>query len=454
MIIRSVLLLAIIFSFFSFRAMQAQVQAQGDRILSYSVSNSETQSFDDAFSFAVDNCMELSHLQFVWGQAEEQENVWNNEIIALMDVVNIYYPIFDMKLELNIGTLNTGINDIPDDLLDISYDDPQMANRFKAFLDTLFFHIPQAELGVLSIGNEVDFNLGTDEQKYLEYKAFLNEVVPYAKQKYLELHEEELKVATTITFEGLTSELTADLCADLNEGLDVINVTYYPLLDGFQMDDPQVVFDDFQAIVDAYNTDDRPIYFVECGYASSAVCGSSEELQASFYENMFSAWDEQMDRIKSVSIFKLADWSQEEVEAFGEYYNLDDPAFLEYLRTLGIRTYPGLGEDKLALETIRCELSARSWCDGADCSTAIMEGNEPSPEKIYPNPTSGSFRLKTISPILEYQIINAMGMIVRSEQLSAVQNNLQLDLGKEAPGHYLLRVQTSERTITRRLILE
>lgn len=442
------------FYFYPFRAMQAQPEPQGDRILSYSVSNSETQSFDEAFLFAVENCMELTHLQFVWGQAEEELNVWNSEIIALMDVANLYYPVFNMPLELNIGTLNTGVNDIPDDLLDASYNEPFMANRFKAFIDTLFFHIPDVKLEVLSIGNECDFNLGTNEQLYLEYKAFLDEVVPYAKEQYLELHEEELKVATTITFEGLTSELTSDLCANLNEGLDVINVTYYPLLPEFQMNDPEVVIDDFAEIVEAYSTDDRPIYFVECGYASSEVCGSSEILQAEFYQNMFVAWDAQMDRIKSVSIFKLSDWSQEEVNAFGEYYNLDDPAFLEYLRTLGIRTYPGMGEDKLAVETIRCELALRNWCDGAECTTDLMEIEKTSPEIIYPNPTNGSFTINTHSPVLEYQIINSMGMLVRSEQLNPAQNNLQLNLGKETPGNYLLRFQTAEGTSTRKLILE
>lgn len=37
---------------------------KGDRLLSYSVAQSETQEFDEAFMDAVNGCMEITHLQY------------------------------------------------------------------------------------------------------------------------------------------------------------------------------------------------------------------------------------------------------------------------------------------------------------------------------------------------------------------------------------------------------
>lgn len=133
-----------------------------------------------------------------------------------------------------------------------------------------------------------------------------------------------------MTLHGLISDDRRPLCAALNDRTDVISTTYYPLDFDFTMQDSEVVFEDFDALIKAYSDSEQLIYFSECGYASSETCNSSEEQQAHFFSNVFEAWDLHMDRIKYLTIFKLTDWTEADVIAFGEYYDIDDPIFLEY----------------------------------------------------------------------------------------------------------------------------
>lgn len=83
----------------------------------------------------------------------------------------------------------------------------------------------------------------------------------------------------------------------INNSLNAANV-YYPLFDvkaelqiatinTNNKETPEVVVDDFGSLVDIYSNPEQPIYFVECGYASSSVCNSSEELHSEFYRNVF-----------------------------------------------------------------------------------------------------------------------------------------------------------------------
>ena len=386
--------------FLTTQIIYAQVP-QGDRILSYTVVSAENQEFGDAFQYASNNCLEIIHQQYVWGQFEESDGSYNPDKIELLDITDIFFPLFNTPLELNIGTVNTNINDIPADLISVPYDNPILIDRFKSFLDTVFAHIPNTEIELLTIGNEGDIVLGENVASYNAYKTFLNAVVPYAKEKYFELHGEVLKVGTTLTHSGLLDAVKGPLCQILNQDLDVVSVTYYPLAAGFQMQSPDVVNGDFDDLVAAYPNVDQPIYFVECGYASSAVCGSSEELQAAFFHQVFISWDEHYDNIKSISLFNLTDWSQATVDQLGAYYNITDEAFLEYLRTLGLRTHADLGEDKLAMQTVQCELTARGWCDEVVCSVGLVELENSMDWLVFPNPSNGTINIKTeqdISP--------------------------------------------------------
>ena len=145
----------------------------------------------------------------------------------------------------------------------------------------------------------------------------------------------------------------------LNEKSDLLLTTYYPLNSDFTMQAPSVVNDVFDEIVAEYST--QPIWFMELGYASSSICNSSDEKQAEFIRQAFKGWDKHHDRIEYISFSIMSDRSQESVEEFGRYYGLSDQVFLEYLRTLGLRTYLNGGEDKEGWRVLKEEAEKRGW---------------------------------------------------------------------------------------------
>ncbi len=298
----------------TFTGLRAQL-LKGERILSWHVDMSENGNYDSAMAYARAACLESVPLFLTWRSIEDSAGVFNSSFISqTLDIANFYFPLFGIPVELQLAPINTIKREVPADLRNLPFDDPRMISRFKTLLDTVFMHLPDLRLSSLSIGNESDGYLGSDPQAYLEYKNFLDSVIPYAKSLYAAAHGEELLTGTTFMFNGLVSPAKKSLCKLVNAGRDFIAVTYYPLNPDFTMKPPSVVFDDFDKIIAEYPDTARPIHFVECGYASSAVCKSSEALQAEFYRNVFSAWDQHADRIRLISFFKLTDWSQAVVD--------------------------------------------------------------------------------------------------------------------------------------------
>lgn len=360
---------------------------RGDRTLAWQIDLAENNNYDSAFAYGYSACMESVHLFFKWTDAEPDTGVFNGSFISsFLDVVDIYYPAWNMEVELQIAPTNTGTKEVPTEFRALPFDHPSVINRFKILLDTVFAHIPHVTLSALNIGNESDLNFGTDGVQYDAFKVFLDSAASHAKRLYFQLHGTDLKVGTTFTHHGLVDPKTAHFCQSVNAGLDIVSVTYYPLQADFTMKDPSVVPGDFGALVAAYPDTSQPIYFVECGFASSSLCNSSETLQADFWRAVFAAWDTYRANIAYLTIFKSTDWSSAVVNQLGQYYGLQDTVFKEYLRTLGVRTWAGDGTDKAAYTQIQCELAARNWCQ-VTCPMSSVSGQfSAQPLSVYPNP--------------------------------------------------------------------
>jgi hypothetical protein len=432
--------------FFSLISIQFSANAQlakGDRTLAWQVDVTENDNYDLAFGFAADACQESTHLSLTWSGLEPDAGEFDPDfIVNRLDIANFYFPFSETQVEMQVAVTNTTTKELPADLMATDFDDPTLIERFKTALDTIFIHIPDIELAALNIGSESDILCGTEESMYTAYKVFLDSIVPYAKAKYFELYAKELKVGTTLTLAGLTHPSKSTYCQMLNEDLDIVTTTYYPLAPDFTMEPPTVVEGHFDDLVAMYPSVDQPIYFAECGYASSETCNSSEELQAQFFSEVFLAWDKHYDHIKYLTIFKSTDWSLADVEFFGEYYGIDDPVFLEYLRSLGVRTWDGDGSHKLAYEFILCELEARDWCD-VDCALSTLAENQTTENiAIYPNPATDQLHISANFDIEEIIIYNSIGQSILSTSETTIAIN-QLE-----PGIYLAHIKLSDHTYT------
>ena len=168
-----------------------------------------------------------------------------------------------------------------------------------------------------------------------------------------------VELAFTGTLHGLTESASADEWTSMESVVDLIHVTYYPIDSNFQVEDPSVVTDDLQALVDKFSA---PIYLQEVGYQSSSTSNSSKSKQAEFFCNFFQAWDTHASEIPRASILRFNDVSQSSAESTATTYGVSgNQNFIEYIRTLGLRTYSGTGSDKSAFSIVDQETEKRGW---------------------------------------------------------------------------------------------
>ncbi len=421
---------------------------KGGRTLAWQVDMTENMNYDSAFSYASIGCAESIHIATSWSVLEPTLGTFNMAYInGILDVANLYFPANDIAVELQFSPVNVTNLDVPDDLTSTDFNDPVLIDRFKTALDTLFAHIPDLTLSLFNIGNESDIFFGTDEALYSNYKIFLDEVVPYVKSLYNDLHSTELNVGTTLTHGALTSDEKKDLCLMLNASLDVVSTTYYPLASNFTMRPPTDVFDDFSDLIDLYSDPAQPIYFVECGYSTSEVCNSSEEQQAEFYTNVFQAWDLHIENIKYLTIFKSTDWSSADVIEIGESFGLDDPIFLEYLRTLGVRTWEGDGTNKIAYEIILCELNARDWCL-VECPLLSINTEDDFVELVlFPNPATDFLTIQS-----DRKILNVNFYSISGEHLFTSSDNI-INIEELNSGTYFVQIELEDNIYVNRKIV-
>ena len=409
---------------------------KGDRTLAWQVDLPQSGNYDTAFHMAKNACMESVHLFFKWNDLEPDTGVFDQAFIAsFLDVINLYYPLNGTSVELQMAVTNTVAKEVPSELQSLPFEHPDMIRHFKRALDTMFYHIPFVDLVSLNIGNESDILFGVNAKEYTEFNNFLDSITPYAKQWYSAIHGTELKIGTTFTHTGLTQPISSQLCQQVNANRDIISVTYYPLDSDFTMRPPTDVGHDFSELVQLYPDTSQPIYFAECGYASSPTCNSSEQQQSDFYYHMFNAWDSLQDNIKYMTIFKTHDWSQATVDTLGLYYGISDSVFLEYLRTLGVNTYFGNGSPKKAFFTISCELHQRNWCPTANCLLGL--GKEKANSWIvFPNPTNSMLRLEFDEDIEgPIEIYDSKGKLILIHEEGAGV----IDVSSWGPGIFFLR---------------
>lgn len=329
--------------------------AKGGRVLGLYVNQSESEGSDytTAFETAAGALgLQSTTLARNWNDIEATPETYSDPFLG---IANVFYPAYGCKLDLILRPVNTNHVEVPPDLADPDWDDPATIGRFEDLLDYVFSQIPDVTLNSVAVGNEVDVLFGEDEALYTSYRAFFEA----ARDRIL-----SLRPGTTVGVVAQLAGLVGDSDAAtylqaLNTEADAIIATYYPVDGNFQVRSPDAAYDDFAALAAAYPG--RPAVFTEVGYPSGVACGSSEAMQAAFFSALFSAWDDHRDQIASVTQSWLTDLPTSQVDDLATYYGHPDPAFKAFLRTLGLRAWPGAGATKPAWATFAAEAAARGW---------------------------------------------------------------------------------------------
>ena len=339
--IKILLLFVVVYSF----TMSAQVSPATNSIcldISTAPQNA-VFSYDSCFAIGEDIGMGSVGMFQNWTNIETAPTTYN---FFLFDIANFYYPLHSMPIDLTIAPIATNQLEVPSDLTTVAFDSPLMINRFNALLDSIKVHIPSVTLSSLVIGSEHDIYIGSNATLWNQYTTFYNSVSAHAKALW-----PGLKVATELTFNGITTHNS--FAQTLNTNSDYIGVSHYPLNNDFTVKPLSVLAGDFDTLVTLYPS--KPICFYQYGYPSSTVCNSSDALQTQFITETFNVWDAYAANVRMIDFTWLHDLDLATVNYYSTYYGITDTVFLEFLRTLGLRTWNGSGTDKPALNELRCQ---------------------------------------------------------------------------------------------------
>lgn len=320
------------------------------RLLGFDPTEDVTGDFDAGLALAQSAGMGSVSLSVQWDALETAPGEFAPDPNWLA-VANDYYAAAGLPLLLMVGPVDTNQLRLPDDLRGRAFDDPVVIARYKTLLDWVKTQLPDVTVHGLALGNEVDLYLTDDADQWNAYAQFFAEASDHARTLW-----PDVPVGVKATLGGIVRDHPAEIAA-LNAHADMILVTYYPFASGFTVAQPEVVHADFAAITTAYP--DKPVWFAEIGYPSSADNGSSEALQATFVHEAFAAWDTHRDQIRLLHWLWLHDLDPATVAELETYYGLSNRAFAEYLRTLGLRRYDGSA--KPAWDALVQEAAARGF---------------------------------------------------------------------------------------------
>jgi hypothetical protein len=329
-----------------------EVLPKGSRLLELDANSPEHDDYDRVMDHARELGAESIRLSVYWDDIETSPGVFDPDPNWLA-IANSYYPAQGFQVSLVIAVLDTTEIRLPADLEGKPFDDPQVISRFGDLLEYIAAESPDLELASLAIGNEIDGVLGGDAGQWAAYIRFFEAAADHANRLW-----PDVPVGSKVMFSGLSGK-SASHARELNAHADVVMTTYYPLAGDFTVHNPALVGEDFDRLAALYP--EKEIHITEIGFPTSEVNDSSPELQAEFIREMFAAWDEHADRITLLSYSWLSDLPDSSVQELESYYGLSNRAFGEFLRTLGLRTYPGAGEDKPGYRTFREEAAARGW---------------------------------------------------------------------------------------------
>ena len=318
------------------------------RVLGISPSQSD-RAFENVFKDLKDIGVGRVELNLEWSYFEEDVGQYQDPL-GLLEAIS-FYGSNNIEIGLSIATINTVKRTDPLELQSLAYDDPRRLQAFDNLVDWILIKIGnKVKVDYISVGNEVDFILNGDE--WSSFISFLES----AKKNIHESHP-EINVGVKITIgKGILGPYK-DQALELIEMSDLALLNYYPQNDQFQV----YAIDRIEQELDLIRTlINKPIYFTEVGFQSGdEFCKSSEEKQAIFFHFLFSYWDQYPTEIPFININWIDDVSQEELMLFENYYGYSDPAFKEYLATLGLKT--SSGKPKYAWKQIKTETEYRNW---------------------------------------------------------------------------------------------
>jgi hypothetical protein len=405
----------------------------------------ESFTYDSCFALGTSLGMSVVGLFQNWDSIETAPNTFD---LSILDIANIYYPAYNMPLKLTITPIHTNNLEVPSDLTSTAFNNPVLISRFKTLLDSLKAHIPNVTLSSLVIGSEHDVYMGTNATLWSQYTTFYDSVSVYAKTLW-----PGLKVASELTFSGINTYNT--FAQALNTNSDYIGISYYPLNNDFTVKPVSTIPTDFATLVGLYPS--KPLYFYQYGYPSSPTCNSSESQQAQFISQTFTTWDTYASNVKMINFTWLHDLDTAAVNYYGTYYGITDTIFLEFLRTIGLRTWNEKGADKASFTELKCQAKLRGYNNlNINCTTSVedINSNENNSIILFPNPVQSFLNIETTFDLknANITIYNALGQVAK--RISNINDrHISIEMADMMNGVFFVDIQNDHSRVNSKFII-
>jgi hypothetical protein len=306
-----------------------------DVVLSVDITQRPEESFEDAFAVFRASGATATSLSLFWDELEPRPGVYAPDY-DWPTLANAFHAAEGVRLTLTFSVIDTVADRRRSDLTALAWDDPEVIAAFAAHLTEVLSRMPDVELLSVSVGNEIDGFLQT-EAEIAAFARFLA-----AAKATVESLRPGVPVGTKITFGGLNR--APERWQPVIAASSALQVTYYPLTDGFAIRPDLDVGADLDRMIALAGG--LPIFVLEAGYPSDG-CGSQPDGQRRFVQDLIAGAEARAPEVRLVSLTWLTDVSAPEIEAYQTYYGTDDACFVRYLASLGLRGADGQAKDAL-----------------------------------------------------------------------------------------------------------
>jgi hypothetical protein len=187
---------------------------------------------------------------------------------------------------INIQPINVTNRTVPWDLAGTSFDDPRMKARFRALIDALAPRLLSApHVRYIMVGEEVNLYLALHPEEWQPYINFYTDAASYIRQRL-----PNASVGVPILFVNYDPATLQNLI-NLNAPSDVLALTYTSSpITGRSLDQQmRAPLTDFPMMVASPLASGRPLVLQEVSFPSTTSMASSEQMQAEWLSNTFSA---------------------------------------------------------------------------------------------------------------------------------------------------------------------
>jgi hypothetical protein len=269
----------------------------------------------------------LHHQMPPWSEAESSEGMFEfpyfSELFKDERKAGYEYSL-DIATPLGLGKI-----DVPNNFSFTSFKDPNLLQRYLAYVDAALKVFPNAQYVILHTETVENFFAESDPSNNLaDFCDFIAQTIQF-------IHESNPSVQVGIY--GTKNESSETLSC-LNRETDFFGIGY--IADRGDDDHKAIL----RRLLNA--SESKPIFLYEVGIPTSPFLGGSEQQQVEFIGDLSSLIAEFGQRIIAVSYYQHQDESAEVVaqyvpQLFPEYTNTQQKELIEFFSSLGLKRSDG-----------------------------------------------------------------------------------------------------------------